>query len=376
MAVSELQDFLRSHEDWEDLLSKEPYSLKIKRSSFDDGRYVMFNYDMINSNNYEKIVSEARGIVFDSKDWSIVRRGFDRFFNIGEGPAAKIDWSSANATIKEDGTLIFVSYYGNQYHVGSRQNFDLSDASIGDRSLFPQTFEKLWVDTLDKYYLDFSKMFPSVLNKDYTYCFELCSRFNRIVIDYEQPKIFLLTARNNITGEELSFEKIRNLASVYHVDTPAFYSMSSQEDYEKLVGSFGIEHEGIVVRDANDQRLKMKTKLYFDLHKSVSNGAMTEEAMVNLVRSGEDAEFLSYFPEYLTKFEEVKKQVKEAYVRIQVIKGVTNQERKLSRKEFAMIHKDERDAMLWFKALENKLTDDYIASITDEKFIQLFFDKK
>ena len=42
------------------------------------------------------------------------------------------------------------------------------------------------------------------------------------------------------------------------------------------------------------------------------------------------------------------------------------------RKDFALIHKDDKFARLWFLAYDGKLTSDYIDSITDESFMKLF----
>ena len=44
----------------------------------------------------------------------------------------------------------------------------------------------------------------------------------------------------------------------------------------------------------------------------------------------------------------------------------------MSRKNFALEHKDDSVAVLWFKAYDGKLTDDFVSGITDEKFVQLF----
>ena len=38
------------------------------------------------------IVQQARGIILDeAKDWKVVARPYDKFFNLGEGNAAPID---------------------------------------------------------------------------------------------------------------------------------------------------------------------------------------------------------------------------------------------------------------------------------------------
>jgi len=381
-----IQKFIFEHDDWEAALQLPPYSLKIKRSSFADGRYVMFNYNMLESDNYDPIVAEARGLVLDSKEkFKIVRKGFNRFFNYGEGPAANIDWDTANATIKEDGTLVFLSYYDGRWIFGTRQNFDVDEAELSD-AIYP-TFGALLRDIIEKNYPKFKKKLESPDSKDpftggylwkkATYCFELCSRFNRIVIDYPKPKLFLIGRFRNEDGAELTGNLVVDGYVGYQlgVDTPTAYEMKSPEDYTNLVEGFGIKHEGIVVRDGNGNRIKMKSKLYFQLHKQMSNGAMDLEAMVALIRKGEDAEFLSYFPEYKERFDEVRLRVNAAMLRVKFIKtcvdGEINEEH-LSRKDFALRHKNEPQAMLWFKAYDGKLTDDFVVSITDDKFIQLF----
>ena len=371
--------FINQHpSDWEQLLTQKPYCLKIKRSPFAGGRYIMFNYDMIESDSYDPIVAEARGLVLDSADnFEIVRKGFNRFFNIGEGPAANIDWASAEATIKEDGTLIFLSYYDGRWIFGTRQNFDVFDAEMSSE-LYP-TFGDLLMDVIQKKYPIFDKLLKnkdnSIFSKLDTYCFELCSRHNRIVIDYPEPKLFLLAAFDLLDGVECLDQDMYYLAQHMGVDCPEFYKMESSEDYSKLVEDFGVQHEGLVIRDKFGQRLKMKSKLYFDLHKTVSNGAMDREAIVRLVRKGEQAEFLSYFPDYAEKFAEIEQLVAEASKTISRIRHQTAQQRDemgWSRKEFAMFHKQEKTSMLWFKAWEDKLTDDFISSISDEKYLQLF----
>lgn len=369
-----IQEFIQNHPDtWEQRLSEAPYALKIKHSSFADGRYVMFNYNMLESDNYNEIVAEARGLVLDSQnDFKIVRKGFNRFFNYGEGPAAKIDWNTASATVKEDGTLLFLSYYDGRWIWGTRQNFDVDEAEMSD-ALYP-TFGKLLEDIVNKRYPDF-KWGGATMGQNCTWCFELCSRFNRIVIDYPEPKLFLLAKFDNDSGREFPQYLVDADARYMGCDRPKYYKMSSAEDYTNLVEGFGIQHEGVVVLDGKGDRIKMKSKLYFEMHKQMSNGAMDVEAMVGLIRKGEDAEFLSYFPDYKEKFEDVRFRVNAALMRVKFIKccaeGEINEEH-LDRRAFALRHKDEEQSMLWFKAYDGKLTDDFVASISDEKFVQMF----
>ena len=367
-----IQEFIQNNPDtWEQRLSAAPYALKIKRSSFANGRYVMFNYNMLESDNYNEIVAEARGLILDSQnDFKIVRKGFNRFFNYGEGPAAKIDWDTASATIKEDGTLIFLSHYDGSWMFGTRQNFDLREAEMSD-ALYP-TFFDLFQDVVLKHYPSFA--LGGMLGQNCTWCFELCSRFNRIVIDYPEPKLFLLAKFDNDTGREFPQYLVDADARYLGVDRPQAYKMTSVDDYAQLVEGFGIQHEGVVVLDGKGDRVKMKSKLYFEMHKQMSNGAMDVPAMVGLVRKGEDQEFLSYFPDYKDKFAKIQTQVYFAHRAIRIVRESVEKVKAegLSRKDFALRVKDSPLAMLHFKAWDGKLTDDFVASIPDEKFVQMF----
>ena len=62
---------------------------------------VQFRYDQIDSPMGLRMCQEARGVILDSADnWNVVARPFDKFFNVEEGHAAKIDWSTARAQEK------------------------------------------------------------------------------------------------------------------------------------------------------------------------------------------------------------------------------------------------------------------------------------
>ena len=53
------------------------------------------------------------------RDWQCVARPFDKFFNHGEDLAADVDWDTAVAYEKLDGTLVFLYEYDGEWLVGS-----------------------------------------------------------------------------------------------------------------------------------------------------------------------------------------------------------------------------------------------------------------
>ena len=80
-------NFIKTHSNWEELLTSSPYNLTIKR----DGKLILFKYNQINSDFNEKICCEARGLILEEGTWKVVRMAFKKFFNLGESFAAKID---------------------------------------------------------------------------------------------------------------------------------------------------------------------------------------------------------------------------------------------------------------------------------------------
>lgn len=93
-----LVKFIKEHNNWEEILTNEPYCLKISR---DDG-FILFKYDQINSDFSLDIVKEARGIILREDTLEIVCFPFTKFFNVDEQYADTIDWNTAQVQEKID----------------------------------------------------------------------------------------------------------------------------------------------------------------------------------------------------------------------------------------------------------------------------------
>jgi hypothetical protein len=190
--------FCSEHENWRDLLTEEPYCLKIK----EEDPYVIFNYDQIKSDFTDPMVREARGIIFRIGEWSNpVCWAFDKFFNSAERFADEIDWSTAFVTEKIDGTLIKLWFDNGDWHLSTNGMIEAADAKIGDARM--PDFGKYFHDTLYKRVepqVGPYNYFVDKLNTDYTYMFELVGPYNRVVIPYEESALYFLGARNKYTG--------------------------------------------------------------------------------------------------------------------------------------------------------------------------------
>ena len=81
-----IREFIMNNEDWEYILRRPPFHMRIGRK---DG-YIMFKYNMHESEKNNPMVKEARGIIFEEATMTPVCVPFFRFYNYGEASQDKI----------------------------------------------------------------------------------------------------------------------------------------------------------------------------------------------------------------------------------------------------------------------------------------------
>lgn len=308
--------------NWEELLSSPPYSLSIKRK---DTR-ILFKYSQIESDFSLNIVKEARGLILEDKTWKVICYPFNKFFNFGEKYADKIDWESATVETKEDGSLIKIYFYNDEWKIATNGTIDAEDAELqsGPYKNFRQLF-----DAAEKCHFDFSK-----LNRYFTYCCEICSEFNIIVCPQSEMRLIHIGTRDNRT-----FQEIETDIGIPH---PQRYPLSSLEDCIAMAKTFDFTQEGFVVKDKNYNRIKVKSEDYVKVHRLANNGSITLERVIDLLKTNETDEFLNYFPQYKNYIEEISEEINELIRLIDDIIFIARFYKKIasSRKEFAKIYED------------------------------------
>lgn len=353
--ILKLQDFIISHKDnWEELLTTEPYFLKIKK----DNGLVIFSYNQIKSDFSNPIVREARGVILEEKNWNIVAYAFNKFFNFGEVYADEIDWSSAVVSSKEDGSIMKVFYYDGAWRVATNNSIDAYNTPLesGKYSTFGQLFNVAARNS----HLNYDR-----LDVRYTYIFELCSAFNQIVVPYEEPKLFHIGTRNNITGQEEEID--------IGVEKPRVYKLASLEDCISLAKTFDFTQEGFVVKDKNYNRIKIKSEDYVKAHHLVNNNSINIERAIALIRTNETQEFLNYFPQYLDFIQDINNKIIKLKRILDWELGKAINNLYLNRKEFAEKAKKSKIPFIWFKIYDNNnfVVQSYLDSLSDKKITQL-----
>lgn len=287
-----LIEFIKNNINWEQKIQDKPYCITIKRKD----NFIIFNYNQIESDFYNPIVKECRGVILEDKTFKPVCVPFYKFGNYGEGYADTIDWSAARVQEKVDGSLIKLWNYNGKWKISTNGMIDAKDAQLSCNISEYKTFYDLFMKAKENVGLDFDK-----LNPKYTYMFELISPYNRVVVPYTEISIKHIGTRNLDTLEELNVD--------IGVPKPKEYSFKSLDECIRVAQELPFNEEGYVVVDGNWHRIKVKSPAYVAVHHLTTNGVVTKERIVVLIRQNEHEEFLNYYPEFTEQINNTKNKI-------------------------------------------------------------------
>jgi hypothetical protein len=346
-------EFILNNNNWEELLSGDPYNIRIKRKD----SLVMFNYTQGISEPCE-IVNECRGLILDESDnFKVIRYGLYRFYNHGETAHAEIDTSSMQVMEKIDGSLVMFYYYNNRWHHSTRSTFDSVEANIGETNTnFAQLIERAIIN---------QNIDVEAFDKNLTYVFELVSPESQIIVHYDETKLYFLMARDMTTFEEVI---------PYNVNTftlPKLYEIKTLDDAIKIASEYdGKSFEGFVVKDKFNNRLKVKNTNWLRMHKMFANGRITDGDILSMILAGDDIEYLSYFPENTEKFNEVRNIYYHVLETARKADSL-NLAQVFDRKTFAKIVKNSRFSGVAFSAFDGK-AEKFVRDMKPNKFVEMF----
>ena len=265
---------------------------------------------------WDEVTMMCRGLVTDDMG-NIVGRPFCKFFNMEEGkhtPTSEFD-----VFTKEDGSLIIAFQYKGDWVIASRGSFT-SEQSVAAERLF--------------YKLGYNEKLD---NPQYTYLFEYCSDWNRIVVRYDLERLILLGVIQTQTGEELGWGELQKLRGC---DIVKRYDGVS--DYNVLKGMIGNNEEGFVVRFSNGDRMKIKGDEYIRLHKIMT--CVSTTAIWEVLSTGGDVsailkdvpdEFYKKIMEYsaslVTGYQNMDLEYQKIYGLIMGFDDVTDNRREFAR---------------------------------------------
>ena len=311
MPITKIGKFISEHDNWEELLTSDPYNIRIKR----DKDLIMLSYSPIDSDFNNPIVREARGIIFRENNWEFpVCHAMDKFGNYGESYVPEIDFNNCFVTEKIDGSLIKVWYdfIDKHWHIstnGTINAFDAKYSDLPDRNfgtLFMNTIKEITgYETLDEF------MQICTYNRNVTYYFELVSPETRVVIPYDESDIYYLGCRENETNQEVPFYYCSWKFLTYGIKVPKIYPLNSIEQIQKAASELPWDNEGYVVCDNNLNRCKIKSPAYILAHHGRNNNNISKKSLIEIIIKGMDDDFLVYANDYADAILNIKKELKD-----------------------------------------------------------------
>ena len=206
------------------------------------------------------------------------------------------------------------------------------------------------------------------LNKNYTYMFEMVSPYTKVVVDYPDINIYHIGTRNNITGEELNVD--------IGIKKPNIYNLKTEQEVKEAANKLPFNEEGYVVVDNFYHRVKIKSPSYVNAHRLINNPVVHKEKILDLIRSNEQSEFLSYFPEYQNNFKDIEDKFLDYKSNLNMIMNRVK-DMNMTNKEFALFcikeFKEDRDFGFKFFQGKIKTVQEYIDNLTNKKIIERLY---
>jgi hypothetical protein len=322
-----IQNYLRTHG-----LEKTIKDFSLKTREY-EGK-ILFKYDQLVSPTLMALpeMQDCRGIILEKNTWDVMSLAFRKFFNAEESNAAKIDWNTAKVLEKLDGTMIQVywDWYEEKWFAATTGTAE-GEGEVNNKN--GTTFNDLFWDTLNNKYI-FNEC---LLNKDLIYVFELTTPYNIVVKPHGESSATLLTVRNRETLVELSGKDLEMVAISIGVPLVKSFDINASNIGHLLKTFEGMpwSEEGYVVRDGNDNRVKVKNPAYVAVHHL--KGKTAEHNILTIVKTNEIEEFAATFPERTEELNRLKEgydaliaKLNSVWVELQLSrpKNITKEEQK------------------------------------------------
>jgi hypothetical protein len=254
---------------------------------------VCLKYSMMDSPMSQLVARQSRGIIFDrDNNWEIVSYPYDKFFNYGEGRAASIDWHSARAHEKLDGSLMILYFYDHKWHVSSSGTPDGSGDLRGCDFNLAELFWRVWAEL--------GYQLPT--DTEHCYMFELMTEYNQIILIPDRHRLVLHGTKNIKT---LAESEPRTWADQYGWEAVNIYPLTNDVEIRAAANLLNpIVTEGYVVCDRHFNRVKVKSPQYVAVQHLIGGFCSLRLTKITIANEGE--EFLVYFPEWTDIYQQMK----------------------------------------------------------------------
>jgi hypothetical protein len=301
-------EYLRTH-SFADLLAEHGVRAGFSRKY---PHKASLNYDQIDAREDDPLACQCRALVISTVDGRplptegpvgdvvVLARSMDRFFNHGQGHAAKVDPAALGVRVFEklDGTLIVVYWdpHAGEWCAGTRSvpDADIPIDGFGDHT-FRTLFEAALAEHLGLTWVEATRG----LVCGWTYTLELTGPRNRIVVDERWSRVHLLSVRDG-TGAELCFD-LNSEGGHWVFPTVESHAVDDMAGLLAFVNARPpTEAEGVVLRGPGPDfhRVKVKSEAYRLAHAMRDAACASPRALLHLILLGQDDDVFPLLPEH------------------------------------------------------------------------------
>lgn len=309
-----------------------------------DAEHVLYDYNYAYPSMYEgcEILRECRGIIFHVPSGKPVCRPYHKFFNLGEAEESKwenLDLTKPHVVLEKlDGSMIrcWRMEGSDQIRFGTR-------AGETDVSRLAEQFCRSRQN-----YLEFIQ---AILAYKCTPVFELCSRANRVVLDYPEDRLVLTAIRSIDTGDYWPYSELQRVAGAFGVDLVKAWDLNLNDRDGFLSYVRGLEDmEGFVLRFEDGLMVKVKADEYLARHKTLDI-MRSEKTIFETLFNGLIDDVKSRLKQTdLDRLQEFEVRVFHAVERVQEeIRQIMTEHGAKDRKSFASVVVKHRLAMVLFR---------------------------
>lgn len=270
------------------------------------------NYDQIAAREDDELACQCRGLVVATRDGSpiptegpvgdlvVLARSFDRFFNLGQQHAAKVDPAHPETRVFEklDGTLVIV-YWDTHAREWCAATRAVPDADRPIDGFGDHTFRTLFEHAIAQHFHGTTwEQFVRPLRRGWTYSFELTTPRNRIVVDNRASRVHLLAVRDPDGLErcplDLPASERLDLAPV-----ATSHSVSTMAALQAFVNARApAEAEGVVMRGPapHFHRVKVKSAAYVAAHRARDSACASPRALLHVILEGQEDDVFPLLP--------------------------------------------------------------------------------
>ncbi|WP_097006524.1 RNA ligase [Lacrimispora amygdalina] len=242
----------------------------IKEKKFGNISSFNFTRDAFNKKRWNERTVTARGLYINTKDNSIVAKGYDKFFAVEETEYTSLSELKktfkfpVTGYVKENGYLGIIGF--------NKEKEDLFITTKSDPSgIAAQGFKELFMRKTTEEVRE--EMAEFIRAHDVTFLFEVVDVENDPhIIDYSESEIYLLDiVENKLDFEKMNYSaltviaerfklKVKKLAYIIHDwnEFVSWYEMVTASDFKYK----GNNIEGFVLEDQNEFMVKVKLSYY------------------------------------------------------------------------------------------------------------------